>query len=106
MARKSASSPQDDMPARSDKILSMKPADIRAYAERDWNAVRDLKERYWAEAKKDLTPEQALAIGDDLRRHVQTLRPDWPDAEQHRADLAVHAHVSTLLRRVPSPTSR
>jgi hypothetical protein len=84
----------------------MKSADIRAYVERNWNAVRDLKDRYWAEAKRALTPDEALAVGDQLRQHVRTLRPDWPDAGQRRADLAVHARVSALLRRVPSPTRR
>jgi hypothetical protein len=82
----------------------MKSADIRAYVERDWDAVRDLKDRYWAEAKRALTPDEALAVGDQLRQHVRMLRPDWPDAEQRRADLAVHARVSALLRRVPAPT--
>ena len=82
----------------------MKPSDIRAYVERDWSAVQALKERYWAERKRALTPERALRIGDELRRYVKTLRPDWPDKEQGEADLRVHLRVSELLRRVPSPT--
>lgn len=77
--------------------------DIIAYAERDWELLRETKERYWAE-RKDLTPEAALAIADGLRRHVKALRPDWPTAEDRERDLEVHVRVSEDLRSVRLPT--
>jgi len=83
----------------------MKPEDIHAYMDRDWDAVRELKERYWAEAKHTLTPMEALAIGDDLRQQGKALRPDWPNAEQREADIAHHIRISALLQRVPYPAS-
>jgi hypothetical protein len=83
----------------------MKPADIRAYVDRDWSSVRDLKERYWAERKRTLTPAEALGVGDQLRQYVLTIRPDWPDDGQRAADLRVHSRVSELLRRVRYPES-
>jgi hypothetical protein len=82
----------------------MKLADIRAYMQRDWGLVRELKDRYWAERKRTLTPDEALSIADQLRQHAQTLRPDWPDPQEREADLQVHARVSESLRRVPSPS--
>jgi hypothetical protein len=78
----------------------VKLSDVRAYLDRDWSSVRDLKDTYWAERKRTLTPEAALRIGDELRQHVRTLRPDWPDDQQREEDLQVHARVSELLRRV------
>ena len=81
----------------------MKPSDIRAYVDRDWSSVRDLKERYWAERKQTLTPEEALHVGDQLRRFVRTVRPGWPDDQQREADLKDHFRVSELLRRVRIP---
>lgn len=77
--------------------------EIIAYANRDWELVREAKERYWAERKETLTPEDALAIADGLRRHVQSLRPDWPSAEDRERDLEVHARVSEALRSVHLP---
>ncbi|MCP4549225.1 MAG: hypothetical protein GY835_22455 [bacterium] len=84
----------------------MKPSDLRAYTERDWSLVRELKQRYWAERKRTLTPDATLRIADDLRRHVLALRPDWPDEREREADLKVHARVSECLRRVPSSVRR
>jgi hypothetical protein len=82
----------------------MKRADVVAYATRDWKAVQEAKERYWVERKPSLTPEQALEIADGLRRHVKSLRPDWPSAEERQRDLEVHARVSEALRSIHLPT--
>ena len=82
----------------------MKASDIRSYLDRDWDLLRSSKDRYWANRKQTLAPEEALRIAEGLRLQVRSLRPDWPDAEQREADLAAHARVSERLRRVPSPT--
>jgi len=80
----------------------MKASDVQSYLDRDWDRVRASKDRYWAERKRTLTPEEALRIADGLHLQVRSLRPDWPDAEQREADLATHVRVSELLRRVPA----
>jgi hypothetical protein len=80
----------------------MKPAEIRDYMRRDWGLVRELKDRYWAERKQTLSPDEALLIADQLRQHARTLRPEWPDAKDREADLEIHTRVSESLRRVPS----
>jgi hypothetical protein len=80
----------------------MKAADVQSYLDRDWDRARASKDRYWAERKRTLTPEEALRIADGLRLQVRSLRPDWPDAEQRAADIATHVRVSKLLRRVPA----
>jgi hypothetical protein len=84
----------------------MRKEDLVAYAGRDWAAVAALKRRTWAELKRGMTPGDALALADELRRHAQALRPDWPTEEDRRADLAVHARVSESLRRVQPKRSR
>ncbi len=78
----------------------MKAAEIRDYMGREWKLARELKERYWADCKRDLTPDAALSIGDGLREHARLLRPTWPDAAARDADLRVHTRVSESLRRV------
>ena len=80
----------------------MKSAEIRDYLGRDWELVREHKDRYWSERKRSLTPAAALSIGDGLREHARNLRPEWPDAAEREADLQVHARVSGSLQRVRS----
>jgi hypothetical protein len=84
----------------------MRKEDFIAFAGRDWAAVAALKRRTWAESKRAMTPSEALAIGDELRRHAQALHPDWPTEEDRRADLAVHVRVSESLRRVQPKRGR
>jgi hypothetical protein len=78
----------------------MNRADIRSFVGRDWSAVERMKARFWLDERRRLTPTDVLAIGDDLRRHVRSLRPDWPDAVEQAADRAVHLRVSEALRAV------
>lgn len=79
---------------------SMEPAEIREYLRRDWELVRELKDKYWVERKRGLAPEVALSIGDMLRAHVREVRPEWPGEADRECDLRVHARVSACLRRV------
>jgi len=72
--------------------------ELIAYARRDWAAVEARKRAHWATA--NLSPEEALRIGDELRRHVASLRPDWPSEKERQSDLATHLRVSESLRRV------
>jgi hypothetical protein len=78
----------------------MKPSDVKAYMNRDWTLVRDLKESYWAQRKQTLAPEEAFAVAEGLRQHVLALRPDWPDEDAREEDHAAHRRVSECLRSV------
>jgi len=77
----------------------MKRSDLRAFAERDWAAVADLKVAYWANLKTS-GPGLAIQVGDELRRHAIALHPRWPTAEDRREDLATHARVAAALNSV------
>ncbi len=81
-------------------------ADVRRFLIRDWNAVARMKARFWIEEDHRLTAGQALALGDELRRHAHALRPDWPDPDERAADLAVHLRLSEAFRAVPVNRSR
>lgn len=72
----------------------MDPADIRAYVNRDWDLIAWTKLEYAI----SLAPADKLRIADELRRHAQAVRPDWPDAQALDEDLAAHIRVSQALR--------
>jgi hypothetical protein len=84
----------------------MKAADIRAFADRDWRGAEELKERYWAARSRQLSPAEALRLGDELRQWAQAVRPDWPSDEERREDLAHHARLADLFRRVHAAADR
>ena len=73
--------------------------DIREYVSRDWEAVRDAKDAYWAERVGRLGPLEALRIADELRRQTLLQHPDWPDAASRRDDLSHHTRMTALLAR-------
>ena len=80
----------------------MKASDLHSYLDRDWALARASKDRYWAECKQTLAPEEALRIAEGLRLQARALRPDWPDAKQREADRETHVRVSERLRSVRS----
>lgn len=84
----------------------MRASDIREYVERDWESVQSLKESYWAQRKRELSPGEALRIGEDLRRHARAANPDWPSEEERRRDVAHHAELARELSRVPRAAGR
>lgn len=62
-----------------------------------------MKQRRWVEQKSRMTAAEALAIGDELRRHAMEVLKGWPSEADRQADLAVHIRVSESLRRVKPP---
>ncbi|MDP9362293.1 MAG: hypothetical protein M3P29_12695 [Acidobacteriota bacterium] len=84
----------------------MRREDLIAFARRDWNAVAEMKERFWVEQKKQMTAGEALRLADDLRRAVINRRHDWPSEDDRQSDLATHTRVSESLQRVPSTKFR
>jgi hypothetical protein len=87
-------------------IIPMKREDIRAFAGRDWAAIADAKAAFWAERKRSMTPEEALATAEILRLHALQMKPGWPDAEERAADLALHVRISEALRAVSTNRPR
>jgi hypothetical protein len=72
---------------------------LRSFLDRDWTAVREAKDAYWAEVARARGPLEALRIADELRRQVQQLRPGWPTAEDRAADVEAHIQLSERLQR-------
>jgi hypothetical protein len=80
--------------------------EILAFAGRDWAAIEAEKARFWAERKASMSPSEALAVGDGLRRHAQSMKPNWPDPAERAADLDVHRRVSEALNAVSRHRAR
>ena len=78
---------------------------IREFVERDWQAVRENKDAYWAARIDRLGPIEGLRIADELRRQMLLQHPEWPDAELREEDLLAHARLAQRLQRA-SPTRR
>jgi hypothetical protein len=72
---------------------------IREFMSRDWHAVRERKDRHWADRIEALGAPEGLRIADELRRHVVGLQSGWPSDADRQADLDTHVRVSRLLRR-------
>jgi len=79
---------------------------IQSYVSRDWAAVRESKDAFWAARIARLGPIEGLRIADELRRQVARQNPDWPSGEERQDDLAAHARFSELLRRASRPRGR
>jgi hypothetical protein len=86
-------------------MVIVRPEDVRAFVDRDWGAQAELKERFWLDQKRRYGLQWALQAADELRRQVIALRPGWPSLEERDEDLAVHARVAAVLRRVARASS-
>ncbi len=74
--------------------------DLLAFVRRDWQQLAQAKSEYWRTLKQSMTPDDVLALGDRLRQHARTMRPDWPSQSGRAEDLAVHIRVAEALRAV------
>lgn len=72
---------------------------IAEFVARDWSTVRAAKDDYWAARIRRLGPAEGLRIGDELRRRLLAIDPQWPSEAERRRDLASHHRVAELLRR-------
>lgn len=84
----------------------MKKEDLVAFAERDWSAGEASAAAARRERKERLGLDDAFRLADALRRHVQSLHPDWPTPEDRAADLEMHVRVGEMLRSVRVPRTR
>ena len=80
----------------------MRRQDLQAFLDRGWAAAAEEKQRWW----RSRSPAEALRLADELRRSAQALRPDWPSEADRAADLAGHARLADLLRRVEANRQR
>jgi hypothetical protein len=78
---------------------------IRELVGRDWAAVRENKDAYWAARIDRLGPIEGIRIADELRRQMRLRNPEWPDARLREDDLLAHVRLAHLFRRA-SPTRR
>jgi hypothetical protein len=78
---------------------------IREFVGRDWTAVRESKDAYWAARIERLGPIEGLRIADELRRQMLLQNPEWPDARLREDDVLAHARLAQLFQRA-SPTRR
>lgn len=79
---------------------------IREYVNRDWRALRESKDAYWADRIARLGPGEALRIADELRRQMLDRDPHWPDPASRQADLETHVRLAALVRRADSARRR
>ena len=79
---------------------------LRAFLDRDWVAVREAKDTYWAELTRKNGPLEAFRITEGLRQQTQLLHPGWPSAADRAADLEAHTRLSERLRRGSGPGRR
>ena len=73
--------------------------DIQRYMSRDWQALRDAKDTYWADRLDQFGPGEGFRIADELRRQMIRQNPRWPSAEDRGDDLAAHMRLAERLRR-------
>jgi hypothetical protein len=66
----------------------------------DWSKVRQRKLVHWVAQYRKNGPLGALRAADDLRAHVVSVLPDWPDARTRRADWEHHRNMRLLFDRM------
>ena len=77
----------------------MDPADIRAFAGRDWAAAEASKRAYLAERAREGDGMWAFWAAQALFEHMRALRPDFPTEADHAGDLEHHVALKRTLDR-------
>ena len=78
----------------------MDAAQIKAWVNRDWEMVEQMKTRRWLDLKTGIAPSAVFRLAQELRDYTCNLRPDWPSPAERQADLAEHIRLSGILKRV------
>ena len=76
---------------------------LREYLARDWAAVRESKERFWAE---ELSAADRIRLADSLRLSVLAASPGWPSDENRIDDLDAHVRLAGRIRRAGNTSPR
>ena len=77
----------------------MKPADARAFVERDWAGLAALKRAHWAERFRAEGAHATLRAATALWEHARRVRPEWPSEQDRAADLAQHVELKRQIDR-------
>ncbi len=62
--------------------------------------VRQRKLLHWAAEYRRHGPLGALLTAEELRSHMKSIQPGWPDTELRRKDWHHHARMRSLLDRM------
>jgi hypothetical protein len=73
---------------------------IRAFVDRDWNAVAESKTRYWADRFREEGWAAAWHASNALLLDVRLTRPDYPSDDDRALDGAAHLQLRRQLDRV------
>lgn len=79
---------------------------IREFVDRDWDAAREAKDRYWGERIAALGAAEGFRIAEELRIQALVHDPSWPHAEERHADLEAHIRLAGVFRRAGSASRR
>jgi hypothetical protein len=61
--------------------------------------VTALKQEYWVRERAARGPTATFEASQALWVHMRRLRPEWPSAEERRADLAHHVALKSAIDR-------
>jgi len=75
--------------------MKLDPADLRAYARRDWSALEARSRR----ARAALPPAQKVAVAIALYESARATLPGWPTEADRRRDLQDTLRLRRLLDR-------
>jgi hypothetical protein len=84
----------------------MTPDDIRAFVNRDWDAVAASKTAYWAKRFQREGWQPAWEAAQVLRAEMRRVRPDYPNERERALDFAAHLALRDKLDRAASAFSR
>lgn len=74
----------------------MDPRAVRAFVNRDREAVDALKRAHWVRRFREGGPVAALDVAHALYEHARRVRPDWPSDAERADDLAHHVELKRL----------
>lgn len=80
--------------------------ELREYVRRDWAFIGRAKREFWIDRRDRMSAIEALRIADELRRHVNTVRPALSVAADRAADLAAHVRLTEILDRATAVAKR
>ena len=79
---------------------------VRAFANRDWEAIAGSKREHWTRVLRTAGPAALFRVAQHLREHTRMVRPDWPSPNDRARDLANHIALKQLLDRASHAGSR
>ena len=75
-------------------------AQIREFAGRRWDLVRDAKKAFWAERAQGMTATERMKLSSSMWAHARSVDPEFPSERLRAEDLRHHLQLAERLRRV------